>query len=64
MGDLRLIGRSRSIDAEGAVLAEADADEETLLVAAVGTAGADDDRVDYLRQLRSDLKVVRERVAR
>jgi len=64
MGDLRFTGRSRSVDAGGAVLAEAASDEETLLVAPVGTAGADDDRVDYLRQLPADLKVVAERVAR
>lgn len=64
IGDLRLTGRSRSVDAGGAVLAEAASDKETLLVAPVGTAGADDDRVDYLRQLPHDLKVVREWVAR
>ena len=63
VGELRLTGRSRSVDAGGAVLAEAASDEETLLVAPVGTAGADDDRVDYLRQLPRDLRVVREPVA-
>ncbi len=35
----------------------------TLLVAPVGTAGAGDERVDYLRHLPHDLKVVGERVA-
>jgi predicted amidohydrolase len=62
-GDLRLIGRSRSIDAGGVVLAEAASDEETLLVVPVGTAGANDERVDYLRHLPHDLKVVGERVS-
>jgi hypothetical protein len=63
MGDLRFTGRSRSVDGGGAVLAEAASDAETLLVAPVGMSGADDDCVDYLRQLPQDLKVVRERVA-
>ena len=36
---------------------EAESTEEALLVAPVGTAGTDDERVDYLRQLRHDLDV-------
>lgn len=52
------VGGSRSIAADGTVLAElAHADEE-LLVAPVGEPGADDDRVDYLQFLREPLGVV------
>ena len=40
IGDLRLVGRSRSVDSAGTVLAEAASDEETLLVAPVGTGRA------------------------
>ena len=61
IGDLRFVGRSRSVDAAGAILAEAASDEETLLVVPVGTLGTDDERVDYLRQLPHDLDVVGER---
>jgi predicted amidohydrolase len=59
IGGLRLIGGSRSVDAAGAVLAEAGLDEETLLVAAIGTPGDGDERVDYLRQLPQNLRVER-----
>jgi (R)-amidase len=55
---LRLVGHSRSIDAAGVVLADAPSDDETLLVVTVGPAGADDDRVDYLRHLPRALNVV------
>jgi predicted amidohydrolase len=55
---LRLVGHSRSVDAAGTVLAEAASDEEALLVTPVGTAGAGDERVDYLRHLPRDLAVV------
>jgi hypothetical protein len=40
------------------VLAEAASDEETLLMAPVGTAGAGDERIDYLRHLPRALTVV------
>ena len=56
-GGLRLVGRSRSVDAAGTVLAEAASDEEALLVTPIGTAGAGDERVDYLRHLPQDLAV-------
>jgi predicted amidohydrolase len=52
------VGHSRSVDAAGAILAEAASEEETLLVVPIGTAGARDERVDYLRQLPHDLDVV------
>ena len=58
MGGLRFVGRSRSVDAAGTILAEAASDEEALLVVPVGTLGTDDERVDYLRQLPHDLDVV------
>jgi predicted amidohydrolase len=55
---LRLVGHSRSIDASGVVLADAPSEDETLLVATVGSAGTGDDRVDYLRHLPRALHVV------
>ena len=58
IGDLHLVGHSRSVDATGTVLAEAASDEETLLMAPVGTAGAGDERIDYLRHLPRALTVV------
>jgi predicted amidohydrolase len=57
VGDLRFVGHSRSVDAAGTVLAEAASVEEAL-VAPVGEAGADDERVDYLRHLPQELAVV------
>jgi (R)-amidase len=57
VGDLRFVGHSRSVDAAGRVLAEAASGEEALLVAPVGEAGADDERVDYLRHLPQNLPV-------
>jgi len=56
---LRLVGHSRSVDADGTVLGEAPSDEETLLVTDVGAAAAEDERVDYLRHLQAPLPVVR-----
>ena len=58
VGALRFVGHSRSVDAAGAILAQAASEEETLLVAPIGTAGAQDERIDYLRQLPHDLDVV------
>ena len=57
VGGLRFVGHSRSVDAAGTVLAEAASGEEALLVAAVGEAGAADERVDYLRHLPQALIV-------
>jgi len=59
IGGLRLVGCSRSVDASGAVLAEAGTDAEVLLVAPVGTAGTGDERVDYIRNLPQNLNVER-----
>jgi len=58
VGGLRLVGGSRAIDANGEVVAQA-GEDETLLVAHVGGAGAADERVDYLRHLPADLAVTR-----
>ncbi|HEY1481062.1 MAG TPA: nitrilase-related carbon-nitrogen hydrolase [Gaiellales bacterium] len=55
---LQLVGHSRSIDASGTVLAEAPGDDELLLVAPLGLAGVDDERIDYLRHLPRALHVV------
>ena len=57
VGSTRFVGHSRSVAATGDVLSAAASTEEALLVAPVGTAGTDDERVDYLRQLRHDLDV-------
>jgi predicted amidohydrolase len=51
------VGRSRSVDAAGEVLAAAGTGEE-LLVAPVGEPGAASEHVDYLRQLPEPLRVV------
>lgn len=57
-GGLRFVGHSRSVDATGTVLTEPPCGEEALIVAPVGDAGADDERVDYLRHLPQPLPVV------
>jgi (R)-amidase len=57
-GGNRLVGRSRAIGPGGDVLAEAPEHAEALLVVPVPTAGAEDDRVEYLRYLPDDLPVV------
>ncbi len=56
--ELRFVGGSRSVDSGGAILAEAAHDREELLLAPVGDAGVDDERVDYLRHLPADVPVV------
>lgn len=55
---LQFVGHSRSVDASGAVLAEAPSDEERLLVAPIGAVGGIDEDLDYLRQLPGELPVV------
>ena len=57
IGRLEFVGLSRSVGPAGEVLAQAGAEEE-LLLARVGTAGADDESLDYLSQLREPLPVV------
>jgi predicted amidohydrolase len=57
IGGLEFVGRSRSVGSSGEVLAEAGVGEE-LLLAPVGTAGAGDESLDYLRQLPKPLPVV------
>jgi predicted amidohydrolase len=54
----RFVGGSRSVDADGNVLAEAAHDREELLVAPVGESGTADERVDYLRYVPEPLDVV------
>jgi predicted amidohydrolase len=54
---LRFIGGSRAVRPDGTVAAEAERDRESLLEADVDRPGADDDRVDYLAQLRDDLRI-------
>ena len=55
---LEFVGLSRSVAADGTVLAQAGAGEE-LVVAPVGAHGPVDESVDYLRQLPERLPVVR-----
>jgi (R)-amidase len=57
IGGLHFVGLSRSVGPAGEVLAEAGA-EESLLLAPVGRAGADDESLDYLSQLPEPLPVV------
>jgi predicted amidohydrolase len=54
---LRFVGGSRSIGSGGDVLAEAAHAREEVLVAPVAPTGADDERVDYVRQLPGDIPV-------
>lgn len=54
----RFVGGSRSVDADGLVLAEAAHNQEELLLAPVGEPGTADVRVDYLRHLPAELDVV------
>jgi predicted amidohydrolase len=56
-GPLRFVGGSRSIGSGGDVLAEAAHANEEVLVVPVAPAGADDERVDYVRQLPGDIPV-------
>jgi (R)-amidase len=53
---LRFIGGSRAVRPDGTVAAEAERDRESLLEADVDRPGTDDDRVDYLAQLRDDIR--------
>ena len=57
IGRLTFVGGSRSVGSSGEVLAEAGAGE-VLLVAPVGTAGAQDETNDYLSRLPGTLRVV------
>jgi (R)-amidase len=57
VGRHEFVGRSRSVDAGGEVLAAAGRGEE-LVVAPVGEPGAVSEHVDYLRQLPGPLPVV------
>ena len=57
IGRLDFVGLSRSVGPAGEVLAQAGAEEE-LLLAPVGTAGAEDESLDYLSQLPEPLPVV------
>lgn len=54
---LRFVGRSRAIGADGRATVEARDDKEQVLIAPVGTAGATDERVDYLAHFRGELPV-------
>ena len=54
---LRFVGGSRLLRPNGTVAAEAEGDGESLLEADVDRPGTEDDRVDYLAQLRDDLRV-------
>lgn len=54
---LRFVGGSRSVGAAGEVLAELGHAREEVLVAPVGRAGTEDERVDYLRWLPARLPV-------
>jgi predicted amidohydrolase len=56
-GPHRFVGGSRSIGPDGTVVAELPAAEEGLLLAPVGDAGTDDERVDYLRHLPEPLTI-------
>jgi predicted amidohydrolase len=55
---LRFVGGSRSIAADGAVLSELAHADEDVLVAPVGSAGVDDERLDYLSQDRLGLGLI------
>jgi predicted amidohydrolase len=57
LGGLRFVGSSRSVSADGQLLAEA-GDSEELIRAPVGERGTADERVDYLRYLPAPLDVV------
>jgi predicted amidohydrolase len=56
-GGFRFVGCSRSIGADGEVLADTGSDS-SLLLTPVGTAGARDEAIDYLKQLPRALPVV------
>jgi predicted amidohydrolase len=57
-GGFRFVGGSRSIAADGAVLAELAHADEDVLVAPVGSPGVDDERLDYLGQDRPGLGLI------
>lgn len=57
-GGLRFVGGTRAVRADGTVAATADGDGERLVCVAVDAAGSEDARLDYLEQLRDDLRVV------
>jgi predicted amidohydrolase len=54
---LRFVGGSRVVRPDGTISAEVEGDGESLLEADIEGDGVDDDRVDYLAQLRDDLRV-------
>jgi predicted amidohydrolase len=54
---LRFVGGSRAVRSDGTVALEAEHDGESLLEADVDRPRIDDDRVDYLAQLRDDLRI-------
>jgi (R)-amidase len=54
---LRFVGGSRALRPDGTVAVEAERAGESLLEADVDRPGTDDDRVDYLAQLRDDLRI-------
>ena len=54
---LEFAGRTRAIDADGVVTAEAGPLDEELILAEVGPPGTTDDRLDYLAQRRGELPV-------
>jgi predicted amidohydrolase len=58
-GGFRFVGGSRSIAADGTVLAELGRADEDVLVAPVGSPGVDDKRLDYLRQARPGLALIK-----
>jgi (R)-amidase len=57
-GGLQLVGHSRSIDAGGAILGETASNGSMLLVAPIGAAGPTDDRIDYLRDLPTEVRIL------
>ena len=54
---LRFVGGTRALRADGTISTQADGDGEDLLEVDVERAAVDDDRVDYLAQVRGDLRV-------
>jgi predicted amidohydrolase len=56
-GPHRFVGGSRAVGPDGSVLIEASQDHEELLVVAIGSSGAPDADVDYLRHAHGELPV-------
>jgi (R)-amidase len=56
-GGLRFVGGTRALRPDGTIVAAVDDAEEAHLRAEVDAPGSDDERLDYLAQLRDDLPV-------